>query len=105
MNVGPKANAPIVSPVLFWQSVCPLVALLIKGGGELLLLPSAVSPERRDYMFAAQRMRFLSPGSLQREEWGESKIICVVIVFFARRKLICYSTFESLFRRILLISF
>lgn len=56
-------------------------------------------------MSAAKRMRFLSPGSLQREEWGESKIIRVVIVFFARRKLICYSTFESLFRRILLISF
>lgn len=95
----------LFSPVLFWQSVCPLVAQLTEGGGELLLLPSAVSPERRHSMFAVKRMRFLSPGSLQRKEWGESKIICVVIVFFAHRKLICYSTFESLFRRILLISF
>lgn len=104
-NIGAKTNGPIVFPVLFWQSVCPLVAQLIKRDGELLLLPLAVSAKRRDYMFRAQRMGLLSRGSVQREEWGESKIICVVIVFFARRKLICYSTFESLFRRILLISF
>lgn len=49
----------LLFPVLFWQSVCPLVAQLIEGGGELLLLPFAASPRRRDSMLVAQRMRFL----------------------------------------------
>lgn len=38
-------------------------------------------------------MRVLSPGSLQREEWGEREIICLVIVFVACSKWIRYSTF------------
>ena len=35
-------------------------------------------------------MQVLSPGSLQREEWGEREIICVVIVF------VCMQQMDSL---------